>query len=92
MNKKELIEKMYGKSGADSKASTQRVLDAFVDTVKESLKKGEKVSISGFGTFEAKKRKSRTGVNPQTGEKMEIPAVTVAKFKAGSGLKRAVRK
>ncbi len=92
MNKKELIEKMYQKSDADSKAATKRVLDAFVETVQETLKKGDKVSISGFGTFRAKKRKSRTGVNPQTGEKMQIPAVRVAKFKAGSGLKRAVRK
>ncbi len=92
MNKKELIEKMYKKADADSKAETKRILDAFIDTVESTLKKGDKVSISGFGTFQAKKRKARTGVNPQTGEKMQIPAVRVAKFKAGSGLKRAVRK
>ena len=88
MNKSELIDAIA--SGADiSKASAGRALDAMLDAVTESLRKGDQVALVGFGTFSVKQRAARTGLNPQTREKIEIPAATVPSFKAGKALKDA---
>ncbi|MBL7054112.1 HU family DNA-binding protein [Patescibacteria group bacterium] len=92
MNKKELVEQLAKKAKTCSKIEAERVLNAFIDTVRVTLKKGKKVSIAGFGTFSRVKRKARNGINPQTGKKIKIPATKVAKFKVGSKLKQAVKK
>ncbi|MEE4244242.1 MAG: HU family DNA-binding protein [Kangiellaceae bacterium] len=89
MNKSELIDAIA--SGADiSKAAAGRALDATLDAVTESLRKGEQVALVGFGTFSVKQRAARQGLNPQTKEKIQIPAATVPAFKAGKALKDAV--
>ncbi len=89
MNKSELIDAIA--SGADiSKAAAGRALDAMLDAVTESLRKGDQVALVGFGTFSVKQRAARTGLNPQTKEKIQIPAATVPAFKAGKALKDAV--
>lgn len=90
MNKGELIEAIA--KGADlSKADAGRALDATLMTITKSLKKGDRVSLPGFGSFSISKRKARTGRNPQTGEAIKIKARKVAKFKAGTKLADAVR-
>ncbi|MBL7141559.1 HU family DNA-binding protein [Patescibacteria group bacterium] len=91
MNKKELIEELAKKAKCCSKAEAARCLNAFVDIVRGVLKRGGKVVIAGFGTFSVKGRKARAGVNPQTGARIQIPAMRVPKFKAGKGLKKAVK-
>ncbi|NLW69987.1 MAG: HU family DNA-binding protein [Eubacteriaceae bacterium] len=91
MNKVELIAAMAEKTGM-SKKDTEKTLAAFTETVKETLQNGEKVSIVGFGIFEAKKRASREGINPRTGEKIMIPETTAPTFKAGKSLKEALGK
>ncbi len=89
MNKSELIDAIA--SGADiSKAAAGRALDATLDAITEALRKGDQVALVGFGTFSVKQRAARTGLNPQTKEKIEIPAATVPAFKAGKALKDAV--
>ena len=89
MNKSELIDAVA--SGADiSKAAAGRALDAMVDTITESLRKGDSVALVGFGTFSVKDRAARQGRNPQTGATIQIPAAKVPGFKAGKGLKDAV--
>ncbi len=89
MNKSELVDAIA--SGADiSKASAGRALDAMVDSITETLRKGDQVALVGFGTFSVKDRAARTGRNPQTGKSIEIPAARVPGFKAGKGLKDAV--
>ncbi len=80
------------KAGLETKKAAQDAVDAVFDTVQATLAKGEEVAISGFGTFSARKRAARAGVNPKTGEKIQIAATTVPKFKAGKGLKDAVKK
>jgi len=90
MTKEGLIEAIVNKINC-SKKDAAEALEAVIDTITKALSKGEDVTITGFGTFAAKKRASRAGVNPKTGEKINIPAMTVAKFKAGKGLKEAVR-
>ncbi|MDR5893382.1 MULTISPECIES: HU family DNA-binding protein [Halomonas] len=89
MNKSELIEAIAA-SADIPKAAAARALDAMVDTVTDSLKKGESVSLVGFGTFQVKERAARTGRNPQTGEPIEISAAKVPSFKAGKALKDSV--
>ncbi len=91
MNKKELIERLTKESKVCSKAEAGRCLDSFVKIVKSVLKSGEKVAVAGFGTFSVKKRAARTGVNPQTGAKIQIPAMKVPKFKAGQGFKKSIK-
>jgi DNA-binding protein HU-beta len=91
MNKNEIIEVM-AQSADISKNAAQRALDAFVDAVTDSLQKGNDVVLVGFGSFTTSKRAARTGRNPQTGETMNIPAATVARFRAGKKLKDAVNK
>lgn len=91
MNKQELIDAM-AKADNLSKADNERVLSAFVDAVTKELKKGGKVQLVGFGTFEVGKRAARTGRNPQTGAEIKIKASKAPKFKAGKALKDAVNK
>lgn len=89
MNKSELIDAVA--SSADlSKASATRAVDAFIDAITESLRKGDQVSLVGFGTFEVRERAARSGRNPQTGETIQIKASKAPAFKAGKALKDAV--
>ena len=86
MNKTELVAAMAEKAGL-SKKDAEAALKAFTDTVAEELKKGEKIALVGFGTFEVSERAAREGRNPQTGETMTIAASKAPKFKAGKALK-----
>lgn len=89
MNKTELVAAMAEQTNL-SKKDAEAALKAFVDVVSEELKKGEKVQLVGFGTFEVSERAAREGRNPQTGETMEIKASKTPKFKAGKALKDVV--
>lgn len=89
MNKSDLIDAI-AQSADISKVAAGRALDATVDAIKEALKKGDAVSLVGFGTFKVGKRAARTGRNPRTGETIKIKAAKVPKFTAGKGLKDAV--
>ena len=89
MNKSELIDQI-AKSADISKAAAGRALDATIAAVKTSLKKGQMVTLVGFGSFYVGKRAARTGRNPQTGATIKIKAAKVPKFRAGKGLKDAV--
>ena len=89
MSKQQLVEMIAEKAGL-TKADASRALDATMESVTEALKKGEKVSLVGFGTFATSKREAREGRNPRTGETVKIDARTVVTFKAGSRLKDAV--
>ena len=91
MNKAELIAAIAAKTG-DTKKAAEASVNAFVEAVTESLKKGEKVQLVGFGSFEVRKRAARKGRNPQTGAEMKIPASSAPVFKAGKALKDAVNK
>jgi len=86
MNKAELVAAIADKAEL-SKKDAEAALKAFTDVVAEELKKGEKIQLVGFGTFEVSERAARTGRNPQTGEEMTIPASKAPKFKAGKTLK-----
>ena len=90
MTKAELIDKIAAKAKISKKAANV-ALNTFVDSVTSALKKGERVSLVGFGTFSVAKRKARVARNPRTGEKINVPARRAAKFKAGRELKNAVR-
>jgi len=90
MTKGELIASV-GKEAKISKASAEKAINAFTNTVMKALKKGDKLALTGFGTFSVAKRRARTGRNPQTGKEIKIPAARVAKFKAGNLLKNAVK-
>ncbi|MCI5649279.1 MAG: HU family DNA-binding protein [Fusicatenibacter sp.] len=86
MNKTELVAAMAEQTNL-SRKDAEAALKAFIDVVSEELKKGEKVQLVGFGTFEVSERAAREGRNPQTGETMEIKASRTPKFKAGKALK-----
>ena len=89
MNKAELIDAVA--SSADlSRASATQAVDAVVDTITERLRKGDSVTLVGFGTFEVRDRAARMGRNPQTGEEIQIKASKAPAFKAGKALKDAV--
>jgi DNA-binding protein HU-beta len=90
MTKTELVEKM-AKDAKVTKAAAGKALDSFVDGVKKSLKKGEKVTLIGFGTFSVAQRKARKGRNPRTGAEIKIAARKAPKFSAGQALKKAVK-
>lgn len=90
MNKAELVDAMSSEAKI-TKADAQRALDAFLACTSKSLKKGEKVTLVGFGTFSVAKRAARTGRNPQTGKEIKIAAKKVAKFKAGAELASKVK-
>jgi DNA-binding protein HU-beta len=91
MTKVELIGKIAA-DAAITKAAAEKALDSFIDTVKEELQKGDKVTLTGFGTFSVSERPARKGRNPQTGKEMDIPATKVPKFSVGKALKDAVKK
>lgn len=89
MNKTEFISAIAEKAEL-SKKDAEKALKAFTDVVEEELKKGEKIQLVGFGTFEVSERAAREGRNPQTGKTMKIAACKAPKFKAGKALKDAV--
>lgn len=95
MNKAELAQKLWdlhSKKGMDvSKKHAEEVVDFVFDTIAETMKKGDEVSIAGFGSFVVKHRKARQARNPKTGATVNVPAMKVPKFKAGKGLKDTVR-
>ena len=91
MNKAELVEAMA--SGAKlTKADAGRALDSMIEAVAKGLKKGDRISLVGFGSFSVAKRAARTGRNPQTGKEIKIAAKKVVKFKAGAELSGSVNK
>lgn len=91
MNKAKLADVLAERTGL-SKKQAEDFLDAFVESVIDSLKKGDEVTLTGFGTFMAKYRSARMGVNPQQpSERIQIPAVVIPKFKAGKALKDALK-
>lgn len=90
MNKSDLVAEI-AKAADLSKKDAQNALNAFIETTTKALKKGDKISLVGFGTFEVSKRKARTGINPQTGEKIKIKASKAPKFKPGKSLKDSVK-
>ncbi len=91
MNKSDLIAAIAAKTG-ETKKSAEASVNAFVDVVTESLVKGDKVQLVGFGSFEVRKRAARKGRNPQTKEEIKIPASKAPVFKAGKALKDLVNK
>lgn len=90
MTKAELIDKIATSANL-TKADAARALDATLDSVKAAMKKGQKVTLVGFGTFSVSKRKARKGRNPRTGAEIKIPAAKVPKFTAGKTLKDAIK-
>ena len=91
MNKEELVKEVSKKAKVSQKA-TADILSATLETIQKTVSKGKKVTLVGFGTFEARKRAARTGRNPQTGKEIKIPAKTVPAFTAGKKFKTAVNK
>ena len=89
MKKAELVEAIATKTGL-TKADATRALEATFEVITKALKKGERVPVAGFGTFNVSKRKAREGRNPQTGATVKIPARKAVTFKAGTALKDAV--
>lgn len=89
MNKSELVEAVAAKTEM-TKAAAGRAVEAVLESIAESVAKGDAVSVIGFGTFESRKRAARTGKNPQTGEALKIAAATVPAFKAGKAFKDRV--
>ena len=90
MNKQELTAAISKQTGLSQKDCTA-ALEATIETIKKALKKGVKVQLVGFGSFEVRKRKARNGVNPQTGEKIKISARKIPKFNPGKALKETVK-
>lgn len=90
MTKADLVNVMAEKAGLN-KTDAEKALKAFTDAVTDALKAGDKVALVGFGTFSVGERAARTGQNPQTGAKIEIPAAKTPKFKAGKALKDSVQ-
>lgn len=91
MNKQELIGKIAGDAGITRHAAATAI-DSLIEGITSSLKKGQRVTLVGFGTFGTTKRKARTGRNPQTGETIKIKAKTAARFKAGKQLDKKLNK
>ncbi len=89
MNKAQLIDAIAADTGL-SKADAKKSLDSVLDNVQKTLKKGDRISLVGFGSFSVSKRNARTGRNPQTGKEIEIPEKNVVKFKPGSELNDSV--
>ena len=89
MNKSQLITAVAADSGL-SKVDSARAIDSLLDTVTRTLKKGDEVSITGFGKFSVVNRAARQGVNPRTGERVKIKASKAPKFSAGASLKQAI--
>ena len=89
MNKEELVQEISKKSKVTQK-ETAEIINALMETIEKTVAKGKKVTLVGFGTFEARKRAARTGRNPQTGKEIKIAAKTVPAFSAGKKFKEAV--
>lgn len=90
MNKAEIIEKVHETLGG-TKADAERAVETMINSIIETLKDGNEVSIAGLGIFSAKMRNARTARNPRTGETIEVPAMRVPKFRAAKALKDAVK-
>ena len=90
MTKQDFIQKVAQKSGLTTRDAGKAV-DAFMEAITETLKSGDQINFTGFGKFSASARAARQGVNPRTGERVQIAATTVPKFSAGSQLKAAVK-
>ncbi|HAM50856.1 MAG TPA: DNA-binding protein HU [Nitrospiraceae bacterium] len=90
MTKADLVEKI-AKDASLTKADAGRALDTTIESITKAMKKGDKVTLVGFGTFSVSKRKARTGRNPRTGATIKIPAHKAPKFTAGKGFKDAVK-
>ncbi len=90
MTKQEFVGRVAQKSGL-SQRDAAKAVDAFLDSLQETMRSGDSVSFTGFGKFTTSERKARTGVNPRTGEKVNIAASRVPKFSAGSALKSAIK-
>ena len=91
MNKEELVQEVAKKAKTTQKEVAE-ILTVLMETIEKTVSKGKKVTLVGFGTFEAKKRAERTGRNPQTGGEIQIPAKTVPTFTAGKKFKEVVNK
>ena len=91
MTKSELVDQVADRAGL-TKADAGRAIEAVIGTVEDALRRGSDVTISGFGKFHVSERGARTGVNPRTGERIQIAATRVPRFTAGSGLKSAVKR
>ena len=89
MNKAQLVEEVASQTGSTRKTSREAV-DAITSVISDTLARGEKVTLVGFGTFQVRERKTRRGRNPQTGKEIQIPAKKVPKFVAGKSLREAV--
>lgn len=89
MNKADLVNLVSNKTGL-TKVKSNEVINAITSSISESLSNGDKVTLVGFGTFTTSKRNARKGRNPKTGEVIDIPAKTVARFKPGTGLSNSV--
>ncbi len=90
MNKANLVEKVHEMLGG-TKVQAEEVVDGIFNTVTDTIKSDEEVSIAGFGIFSAKERAARTARNPKTGEAIQVPAMRVPKFRAAKALKEAVK-
>ena len=90
MNKQAIIEVVHEKCGG-TKVSAEQAVDTMIESIIDSLKKGEEVSIAGLGIFSVKLRAARTARNPRTGEAIQVPEMTVPKFRAAKALKEAVK-
>jgi len=90
VTKSEFVDQVASSSGL-SKADATKAVDAFLETVEDTLKRGSEVNFSGFGKFSVAERGARQGVHPRTGEKIQIAASRVPKFTAGSGLKKSLK-
>lgn len=90
MTKTDLINSVASRTSM-TKADSDKSINALLDSVRSALAKGEKVTLTGFGTFEVRKRAARTGRNPRTGQVISIPATKTPAFRAGKGLKEAVK-
>lgn len=91
MTKKELGELVFEKVGMETKKKAEEVVDFIFETITKTMARGEEVAISGFGTFKVARRAARQGINPRTGEKIQIPASVKPKFRAGKALKESVK-
>lgn len=91
MKKDGLVDAVMSSAGIETKKQATAAVEAVFDTIVKSLSKGEEVAIAGFGVFKVAKRAARMGVNPKTGEKIQIAASTKPKFRAGKFLKDAVK-
>jgi nucleoid DNA-binding protein len=90
VNKDALVDSISAKLDM-SKKEVESVIESLTDKITEEIQKGNKVTLTGFGTFRVSKRASREGINPQTKERIQIPAMSVPKFTAGKALKEAVK-